>query len=388
MHRPLVLKDPQCMSVSLFLGVMRRSWHGDSPRPIKSRPLLAVIVPLLILVEIFVFAGSDDALSLGFKRFFPEDIPESYSLSRPCARSFAEGVLKVDRKKVTDRIECVRVPAFGQYGNHIIQIVASLAFCLIMNLKYIYGHSGFLWLYPHNFTTVHGIHVSAVLNSTDIPIPPRRQVGLFWYFPSFRCPDFSYTYLLMDVREHLLRVLPPVTVDPDMAYLYLRGGNAPWDKKIGVDPLYAQPPCSFYLDVMHNFTKSRVLGGDLHPCREILINEGAQWEPFDDRRDMSLMVYSRYVALAFSSRSHAALALSPHPKQFWVFDQVAERLREPLWWSGYSPLQFGHGMHCVPSMQHRDATYPWKASPEQIGLILKSKCHWEPMRSEESFKSM
>jgi hypothetical protein len=190
------------------------------------------------------------------------------------------------------------------------------------------------------------------------------------------CVDFSYYYLAALIREPLLKLLPKTKIESNVVSIYLRGGNI-WNPRIIVNVNYAQPPGKFYSDPMHNFTKARIIGGTFHPCASLLVPNGADSEPYNDTLAMSQMIYSHHIVLSRSSRSHAVLALSPFPKSFWVFDQQAEWIREPIWWRGYSPLQFGHGLNCVPSERFRAALFPWRASQVQIEFILNSTCKWD-----------
>jgi hypothetical protein len=306
-------------------------------------------------------------------------IMTTYSLSRKCARMFVQAMCRQNGKSWPVHVNAVVIHTYGSYGNHLIQLIPVLAFCLLTNVKYIYFRPDFLWLGKRNITTPQSIHMVSLATNNFVSFSDECIIVRGFWRPTSWCGDFSYSGLVAQVREGLLAALPAVTVDPDTLYLYFRGGREQWDQKHGVHPNYGQPPCSFYLDAMRNFTKVRALGGDLHPCRPVVIRAGATWKPFDDRRDMARMVYSRHIVLARSSRSHAVLALSPWPKQFWVFDLPAEWGIEPVWWRGFSPLMFGHGLHCVPSDAYRTAIQPWRATPQQVQLVLNGICNWGPV---------
>jgi hypothetical protein len=300
-----------------------------------------------------------------------------YSLSRKCARAFAANMCSRDRKTWTNVFDAAAPATYGNYGNHFIIFVTVLALALVMTLQFIYVTRGFLWIGSANFTTPQGIRIVSIDHYGQIPLPRERWILVSWGGPGRWCADFSYNFLISQVRESLLTAFAPVTIDQDMLFLYLRGGRDIWNFT-APNRNYAQPPCSFYFDSMRNFTKMRVIGDKFHPCTDPLIRAGADWELYNDTLDMSRMVFSRHIALGRSSRSHAVLALSPFPKQFWVFDQRTEWTLEPLWWRGYSPLQFGYGLNCVPSEHFRRGVFPWRASSVQIQLILHSKCNWEP----------
>jgi hypothetical protein len=290
-----------------------------------------------------------------------------------------------DRKNYTQPLDAVVVVISGGFGNHFIQIITALAFSLVMKITVIYVMRRFLWIGSNNLTTVHGVHVVPVKYFHSLQVPRERLVRMGWWAIDIWCADFSYSYLTTEIRESLLRLLPPVKTDPEMIFLYLRGGDI-WNNKFIVHRKYAQPPCRFYLDPMHNFTKAYVIGGTFNPCTDLLIKAGPQSEPYRGTWAMSRMVYSRHIVLAASSRSHAVLALSPFPKRFWVFDQQTEWTRLPMWWRGYSPLQFGEGLNCVPSDQFRAAVFIWRASFGQIQFILNSSCRWEPVPHGPSFQ--
>jgi hypothetical protein len=280
---------------------------------------------------------------------------------------------------LTDAISAVAIDTCGEYGNHFVQLMTALAFCLVTKVRFIYVGSRFLWLWGRNISTRNGIQVVTTESPAGLPLPREHVVHGGWWLPDYWCGDFSWAYLALQVREPLLCALPPVSVDPDALLLYLRGGQEVWNQSHGVNQNYAQPPCSFYLDAMRNFTKVQAIGGDLHPCRDVVIRAGASWQPYNDMLDMSRMVYARHIALARSSRSHAVLALSPFPKNFWVFDQLTELELERPWWRGYSPLMFGQGMNCRPSDHFRKVVFPWLASPIQVEFVLHGNCSWEPV---------
>jgi hypothetical protein len=255
--------------------------------------------------------------------------------------------------------------------------MTAMALALLMTLPFISVQRGFLWMETSNFTTPQGIRIISVGNFGGIPFPRKQWILISWGGPKHWRADFSYSFLISQVRESLLTIFPPVSIDQDMLFVYLRGGSYIWTLATP-HKTYAQQPCRFYVDPMRNFTKVQVIGDVFHPCTDALIKIGAYWEPYNDRLDMSRMVFARHIVLGRSTRSHAMLALSPYPKQFWVVDQQIEWTLEPLRWRGYSPLQFGYGLNCVPSEGFRRGVFPWRASSTQIQPILTSECIWGP----------
>jgi hypothetical protein len=288
---------------------------------------------------------------------------------------FADKICEKDRKQYTDGFEAVAIRIEGGFGSQFIQIITTLALALVLRIKIIYVTCPFLWMGQTNLTTQNGIQVVPIKDIHFIPFPRSKWVMTGWWRIETWCADFSYRYLAALIREPLLKLLPVPPNDPDTLFMYLRGGDI-WNNKRIVSTTHSQPPCQFYSDPMRNFTKARVVGGTFHSCTPLLIRLGAEQESYNDTLAMSQMVYSHHIVLARSSRSHAVLALSPFPKHFWAFDQQMEWTREPIWWRGYSPLQFGHGLNCVPSEEFRTASFPWRASPVQIEFMLNSSCTW------------
>jgi hypothetical protein len=160
--------------------------------------------------------------------------------------------------------------------------------------------------------------------------------------------------------------------------LYTRGGPSVWGNDIHSG--YGQPPCDYYLEVMRNFRKVRVIGDFMNPCVNVTLQAGAVSEEYDDRKNLAVTVHAKYIVLASSSRSHAVIALSRVWKRFWMFDQAFESQREYTWWKGHTPLEFGDGQNCVATEQYKQAMFSWNATPLQIALMLNSTCVFEPTK--------
>jgi hypothetical protein len=303
-----------------------------------------------------------------------------YSLSRPCALSFVHDLCDQGNRNDTIDLIAAHATTYGAFGNNFIQLLIVLQFCILVGLREIFVDAGFCWLtIGMTFQTRQRISITAVNDSSEIPYERDRWIDGQWFFPCCWCPDFTWRYLADSIRDGLWQVLPRVTVEPETLYLYTRGGPLVWEYEGDVHPSYGQPPCDYYLQVMKQFEKVRVIGDFMNPCVNATIQAGAFWELYDDKRNFAMMVGAKYLVLAKSSRSHVILAMSRVWKRFWMFDQELEKATEGAWWRGYSPLEFGDGENCVPSDEYRSAITNWKAAPWQVEFVLNSTCTFEPM---------
>jgi hypothetical protein len=274
----------------------------------------------------------------------------------------------------------IEVRPEGNYGNHLIELLNAFFFALVTNVKILYCRYNLCWL-PKNltFTTRENICVIVLARHSTIALSRELWLSQGWPFPGVWCEDFTWSYAMDSLRKFLLQGIPSAPADPSTLYLFMRGGRDIWNGSRHVHPLYRQPPCSFYLGAMRGFPKVQVIGDKWNPCTEMAIRAGAHWEPYNDQRDMGIMVNSRFIVLATSSLSQAILALSPIKKRFWYFNQKHQRRREPICWRGFAPTDFGNGTNCVVSPEFETALGRWMASDLQKQLIRNQSCYCEPM---------
>jgi hypothetical protein len=349
-------------SFSIPLLIVRLFFTDDNP------PLLCLTNVLTVLVPI-----PGTVLDSPLRPALPGD----YSLSRPCIQRLVGFQCRKDGHNDTSGVVAIHVTTYCGFGNNWCQLLVALQFCLVTNITEIYVDESFCWL-PANYSFHTPQHILiAVTANGAVPHPRHRWLNELWMWPDGWCDDFTWRYLAESVRWGVLQCLPSVRTDASALYLYMRGGDSTWGYPIGAHVNYAQPPCDFYLQVMRNFSRSKVLGDFTHPCTSVLIGAGAELERYNERRNVALMVNAKYIALAMSSRSHAVLALSPVWKRFWMFDEDWEAAREPAWWRGYTPLEFGDGWDCIATMEFRTNLNRWDASPSQVEWIRNSSCRFD-----------
>jgi hypothetical protein len=303
-----------------------------------------------------------------------------FSLARSCARTFfLENCMEPDSDRVRKFVAIEVIPS-GGYGNHVLQLIHAFFFGLLANVAIIYCRSDLCWL-PENltFTTRENVSLIVLGPESTITLPQQAWFGKAWQQGSVWCEDFTWRYAMDSLREFLLMGIPHVPTDPSTLYLYIRGGQDIWNMTTSFFRRYRQPPCSFYLGAMSGFAKVRVIGDKWNPCVEMAISAGADWEPYNDLRDTGIMVNSRFIVLASSSRSHAVLALSPIKKRFWYFDAARQQGIEPFWWHGFVPTDFGNGTNCVASARFNQYLQDWAASDWQRNLIKSEPCTCAPM---------
>jgi hypothetical protein len=302
----------------------------------------------------------------------------NFSLSDSCARDFVNDLVFQDNVTSLNLARAIHIRSYGNYGNMFIQLITGLQFVLLTHLQEVFVDDGFCFLKTNmSFVTPFGIEIKTIESSESMPYPRARWIDGMWIFPCCWCAGFTWRIPADLVRADLLKLFPPVPVDPNALYLYLRGGADIWYSGTEqIHPSYSQPPCSFYLDAMQGFRRAVALGDGWNPCLNVTIRSGAFWEPYDDRRAFAMMIHSRFIALARSSRSQAILALSPVRKRFWRFDIIMEKGLEEVWWRGFRLREFGEGMNCEMNAEYRNKEGAWAASSEQIQLILTAKCNW------------
>jgi hypothetical protein len=300
-----------------------------------------------------------------------------YALTRECALSYVTSSIWGFRPSWSSRVvyEGVFVMSFGSFGNQVISFVNARYFASVCAISRIFCHSGWLSFQAgESFQAPDGVEISIARDRSHLPYPePLVVSGVFFYSPPI-CEDWSWKDVLDGVAGFMRKPFPPLVLGEHELVIVLRGGREMWVRNR--EPMhYMQAPCKFFLDVMLNFSSTLVIGGDGSPCKDMAIKAGGQWIPWHPIEGTRYMLYARNIAFARTSRSHAAIALAPFRRRFWLFDVESEKRKE-WWWRGFKPYEFGEGYDCVASSEYRRIGSPWIPTEEQIQLVRNGGCEF------------
>jgi hypothetical protein len=327
---------------------------------------ISIIIPLVALssYQSFSFRPKFDPVF----RILHFDTDRLYLPQRPCAQSFVESFFHGAHPVAF----CLQV--YGSYGNQIISFIHAIFCAKIANIAEIFCCCGWGNLPPgEHFKTPDGISITTVKLPTDIPYPKESILFDNFFFAPEPCPDFSWKHAIAGISQHIRKPFPPLDLDPELLVIMLRGGAAMWTLQHSAEN-YTQPPCDFYLNVLQNFSKVVVVGGDHSPCLTKIIKAGAIPIPWNDVHAARYMYYARNVVWGKTSRAHGGIALAAYPQRVWMFDTEWDKLQNPLWWRGFRPEEFGEIYECVPSDEYRKALTPWLATEEQIQIVIEGNC--------------
>jgi hypothetical protein len=327
---------------------------------------ISVIIPLVALssYQSLIF----HLTSYPLIRISLFDTDRLYIPQRPCARSFMETFFQGAHPLAL----CLEV--FGSYGNQIISFIHAIFCTKIANIAEIFCCCGWAHLPPgEHFVTPDGISITTISKTRNVPYPRKYVLFDSFFFASDPCPDFSWKHAITGITHHLRKPFPPLNLDPELLVIVLRGGIDMWIWK-DWSRTYTQPPCNFFLNVMKNFSKTLVVGGDHSACLDKIIKAGATSIPWNDIQATRYMLYARNVVWSRTSRAHGGIALAAYPQRFWMFDTEWDKQQNAIWWIGFQPEEFGEAHECVPSETYREELTPWLASEKQIQLIMEGNC--------------
>jgi hypothetical protein len=280
----------------------------------------------------------------------------------------------------TRNILALSLKPFGSFGNQIISFVHARFLAKVLKIRLIVCPPGFFeFQNSAHYVLSDDLEIVIAGPKFSIPFPPWSVLrdSFFWAPPV--CEDWSWKDVLSDGAAEILRQsFPPLNLNENQVVLVLRGGAEMWTTQRASGP-YSQAPCGYFLDVMRNFSEAIVVGGDGSPCRELALNAGGRWVPWDQIEGTRYMLWAKNVIFARTSRSHGMIALAPFLRRFWMFDIESEMEANPTWWRGFKPYEFGEGYDCVASRQYRSALTPWIPTEKQKEIVRYGKCTFKRM---------
>lgn len=206
-------------------------------------------------------------------------------------------------------------------GNGLLALLNALLFCKITGIRHIIIPSNFMRLVFSNFQSTDGIEIH-IWNDSLSEKFETIFTGKHTFYPypgrTPFCPDWNFNEFASTVRNQLLKFIPISKIDNETLILNIRSGDI---FKNNIHRHYSQPPCFFYTDLLHDFKNAEILTSDKgNPCVDVAIQAGAKFPGLNlGTDDLSRMIYAKYLVLARSSYSRAALYLSPIKKIFLGF---------------------------------------------------------------------
>jgi hypothetical protein len=273
---------------------------------------------------------------------------------------------------------------YGEFGNRVISFVNARYFAAATGISRIFCDPKWAGLemlpFPigASFRARDGVEISIARDRFHTPYPESLILSSNFYFSPSVCEDWSWRDVRDGMSDFLLRQFKPMAFSERELVIVLRGGTGMWGPG-KFCPAYMQAPCQFFLDIMKNSSQTWVFGGDGSPCKDIAVEAGGRWIPWDPIEGTRYMLYARNVAWARTSRSHAVIALTPVFQRFWMFDIETEK-HEPFWWRGFKPYEFGEGYDCVASSEYRRIGSPWIPTEQQIQQVRNGSCEFKAIR--------
>ena len=252
---------------------------------------------------------------------------------------------------------CFAVRTFQRLGNNVVQLIRVLTYCDVLGVREVYVAKNFLF-FQRTFVAGNGVtvHVGESWNSHGV------AAGHF-FTPLLSVVRYNFRLVCGFFRDEFLKGLPHPNVSAELLYLHLRGGDI---FSTFVHYLYAQPPCSYYLDAikLDDAREAELVSEDsANPCFQLLKERGLRHVRGGVAWDFARLVYARRLVVSSSSFCRAAVALSPVAKQLYTFN--------------YPWRDFGSHWNCVPERRFRELVMRnWTNSPDQVALIRNSSCFW------------
>jgi hypothetical protein len=215
--------------------------------------------------------------------------------------------------------------------------------------------------------------------------PPLCRNSDWWIgFPG--CLDeLDVYYFFLQIRDTLVAEFfpEPEGMTNNTLVVHLRGGD---EARLmpAHNQYYGQPPCQYFLDVIHQFPESFLLtdgvspsDGRWNPCHNRIVTAGAKTTNADLRHDFEMMIWSRNFVLSVSTLSFAAMWLSPIKKRFWTFNNYFQiRDVAPEHPQG-NFKHIGEHWNCVASPEYvQEVLQSWGATDAQFERLVRDECKW------------
>jgi hypothetical protein len=358
--------------------------------------LVPLVIDLMAVAHIFGFfvcSFFSILILLGVVPLFPNSrshrriirTRESrYSLVRECARLFVTEKKWNFQEPWNPRMAYAGlfIMTSGSFGNQVIAFVNARFFALTIHVQRIICFSGWMsFATGERFVTSDGVEISIAMDRFHTQYPEASLLASNFFWAPEVCDDWSWKEVLDGAAHILRRPFPPLVLGEHELVLVLRGGVEMWTPG-RLCKGYMQAPCQYFLDIMKNFSKTIVVGGDSYPCKDLVVKAGARevsWNEFEATR---YMLYARNVAFSRTSRAHATIALSPFWRRFWLFDTESEKQAQKWWWRGFKPWEYGDVQDCVASEEYRMIGNPWIPNATQKQLVMNGTCEFKVLRGE------
>jgi hypothetical protein len=245
----------------------------------------------------------------------------------------------------------------GRTGNNFIQLTHALVHAYYIKVRYIFVPFGFLFILRTIVTTT-GVHIipgaSCFANTL---------AGVFFY-SSARCVARRNRWAVETIRPIFWKMWDNYSVLPNVMYLHIRSGDL--FRLAQPHPRYGQPPCSYYADavLMQEISKIVVVtDGGGNPCIALLAHLGADVAEFSLWETLGRLIHARRFALARSTFSLMALALSH-------FTEIGE-----FYTCGYPEVLITHHWDCwVSGTYRKQVMLNWTGSERQKIRMKEEEC--------------
>lgn len=298
---------------------------------------IKLIIKFLFSIKIFniLFFFEKNKYPCRFLRYLYNDQKNANSCKEDC--------LKMDSRR---------------FGNAMIQFLRVLQVSRLAGIKTVF--------FPKNLLnqkksfSIRGIDFIP-MNSTNI----LNCYSKHFFDPIPKLPRLHF-FIESEFKTQFKKYLYNITIPNNTLVIHIRSGDIfrrhPFFK-------YGQPPCNYYLDVIHMRNWSQIIlvaEDNKNPCIKILSKEAnINFKVNNLTTDLSILLNAPNLVLSRGSFGYAIILLSNKLKNLFMFNQSSSRI----------PDHF----NCVPSDKYYNKILKyWKNSWIQRKMMTNSHClKWE-----------
>jgi len=290
-------------------------------------------------------------------------------------------ISKMKNQNVT-QLETFFLSSNLNFGNGLIAVNNAIFYCEIVDCHKIILYENQLgrkWLINKsvfiqklNITIMQGEKVDCEKNN----ILCFYEIGWEIYFPKVVLPQVR-THL---IKKEILNNLPTVVTKRNDLYIHIRGGDI---FQPSPHNMYSQPPLCFYEKILISqvFDSIFIISMDnSNVIVDYLIKKYPNiiHHKHSIEYDISLLCHAFNIAASVSSFVFSAIKLNDNLEKLWEYDIM--RVSEKFLFLHHHITEFNikYKIYTMkPSYIYASKMFSWKASSEQIKLMLEDNCPYD-----------
>lgn len=327
--------------------------------------LLFVQSLILLLVNIVLSMQQNKRLhfSSPMIAFFSKKLFAEYFLlseNRPCrnVRMLLNDRLIPGFKNCSET--CLAIYERGRFGNQYYSFAGSIVIAKSSGIKTIIIPQGFLMM---NKSFWYEDIYFKVSNNTKGCI----------YTDTFAIPKYLrkkalHYRLSLKFRSFFMSKFPNISLSNSTLVVHVRSGDV--FTLNGINRNYGQPPCRYYLDIIHMKKWRNVIlvsENTANPCVKIISKVVGPYKKRTFYEDLAIMLNARNFVLSEGTIGYSVVALSNKIQNVYTFVKWFDRSHPNLYYVNVN--------NCVPSFLYFIFVLKfWKNCKFQKKYIMKSKC--------------